>query len=119
MLSETEAREFASDWIRAWNSRDVDAIMSHYATEVALTSPAVAQLLGDPSGTVRGQEALRNYFQRGLQAYPNLTFRLLDVMRGLNSVVLYYVNQKGSRTGEYMEFGPTGKVSRVVANYSG
>lgn len=118
MLSETEAREFASDWIRAWNSHDVDAIMSHYATEVALTSPAAAQLLGDPSGTVRGQEALRNYFQRGLQAYPNLTFRLLDVMRGLNSVVLYYVNQKGTKTGEFMELDSNQKVVRVVANYT-
>jgi ketosteroid isomerase-like protein len=118
MLSETEAREFASDWIRAWNSRDVDAIMSHYATEVALTSPAAAQLLGDPSGTVRGQEALRNYFQRGLQAYPNLTFRLLDVMRGLNSVVLYYVNHKGTKTGEFMELDSNQKVVRVVANYT-
>jgi hypothetical protein len=118
MLSETEAREFAGDWIRAWNSRDVDAIMSHYATEVELTSPAAAQLLGDPSGTVRGQEALRNYFQRGLQAYPNLTFRLLDVMRGLNSVVLYYVNQKGTKTGEFMELDSNQKVVRVVANYT-
>src|SRR4030095_7953356 len=116
MLSETEARELASDWIRAWNSRDVDAIMSHYATEVALTSPAAAQLLGDPSGTVRGQEALRNYFQRGLQAYPNLTFRLLDVMRGLNSVVLYYVNQKGTKTGEFMELDSNQKVVKGGAN---
>ena len=40
-------------------------------------------------------------------------------MWGLESVVLYYVNQKGSKTGEYMEIGPTGKVSKVVANYSG
>ena len=52
-------------------------------------------------------------------AWVQPKFELLDVMWGLNSVVLYYVNQKGSRTGECMEFGPTGKVSRVVANYNG
>ena len=40
-------------------------------------------------------------------------------MWGLTSVVRYFVNQMASRTGEYMEFGPTGKVSRVVANYNG
>jgi len=118
VLSETEARDFAVDWIRAWNSHDLDAIMSHYAAEVALTSPAAAQILGDPSGTVRGKDALREYFQRGLDAYPNLTFRLLDVMRGLSSVVLYYVNQKGSKTGEFMEFDANQKVIRVVANYT-
>jgi hypothetical protein len=118
MLSETEAREFAAQWIRAWNSHDLDAIMSHYAAEVALTSPAAAQLLGDPSGTVRGKEALRKYFLRGLEAYPNLTFQLLDVMRGLNSVVVYFVNQKGTKTGEFMEFDSNQKVIRVVANYT-
>jgi predicted ester cyclase len=67
----------------------------------------------------RGKAALRSYFQRGLEAHPNLRFELLDVMCGLRSVVLYYVNQKGSKTGEYMELGPTGRVSRVVANYNG
>jgi predicted ester cyclase len=77
------------------------------------------QILDDPSGTVSGKAALRSYFQRGLEAHPNLRFELLDVMWGLRSVVLYYVNQKGSKTGEYMELGPTGRVSRVVANYNG
>jgi len=43
----------------------------------------------------------------------------VDLMWGLQSVVLYYVNQKGSKTGEYMEIEATGKVSKVVANYSG
>jgi len=118
MLSESEAREFAAHWVSAWNSHDLDAVMSHYASEVVLTSPAAAQLLGDPSGTVTGKEALRKYFERGLEAYPNLTFQLLHVMRGVSSVILCYVNQKGTNTGEFMEFDASQKVVRVVANYT-
>ena len=118
MLSQTEGQKFATDWIRAWNSHDLDAIMSHYAAEVALTSPAAAQLMGDRSGTVRGRDALRQYFRRGLEAYPNLTFELLDVLRGLDSVVLYYINQKGTKTGEFMELDSNQKIVRVVANYT-
>ena len=118
MLSETAGQKFATDWIRAWNSHQLDAIMSHYAAEVRLTSPAAAQLLRDPSGTVQGREALRDYFERGLAAYPDLAFRLLDVMRGIASVVLYYENQKGTRTGEFMELDANHKVLRVVANYT-
>jgi predicted ester cyclase len=68
---------------------------------------------------VAGKEAVRSYFARGLEAYPNLTFELLDVMCGVSSVVLYYVNQKGTRTGEFMEFDANQKVFRVVANYTG
>jgi ketosteroid isomerase-like protein len=118
MLSETEARQFAHDWVRAWNSHDLDAVMSHYASEVVLTSPTAAKLLNDLSGTVAGKVAVRNYFERGLEAYPNLTFELLDVMWGVSSVVLYYVNQKGTKTGEFMEFDANKKVFRVVANYT-
>lgn len=118
MLTEAEALQFASDWVRAWNAHDLDAIMSHYSQNVVLTSPAAAKLLNDPSGTVSGKEALRAYFKRGLEAYPNLTFELLDVMAGLSSIVLYYLNQKGTKTAEFMEFGANQKVARVVANYS-
>lgn len=118
MLTETEARQFARHWVLAWNSHDLDAIMSHYGSEVVLTSPIAAKLLNDASGTVAGKEALRGYFKRGLEAYPNLAFELLDVMWGLSSVVLCYVNQRSTKTAEFMEFDASRKVVRVVANYS-
>ena len=118
MLTEAEVRKFADDWIRAWNSHDLEAIMSHYAPEVVLTSPTAAKLLGDSSGTIKGKQAVRSYFERGLQAFPNLTFELLDVMWGISSVVLYYLNQKGTKTAEFMELDANLKVSRVVANYN-
>jgi hypothetical protein len=66
-----------------------------------------------------GKDALRAYFKTGLAVYPNLAFELLDVMWGISSVVLNYVNQKGTKTGEFMEFDAEGHVVRVVANYGG
>jgi len=93
--------------------------MAHYADNVVLTSPVAAMLLNDPEGMVRGKEPLRGYFQKGLQAYPDLKFELIEVMWGLTSVVLHYRNQKGTKSGEFMEFDPHGKIMRVVANYSG
>jgi ketosteroid isomerase-like protein len=118
-LTETKAREFASEWIEAWNSHDLNRIMSHYSEDVVLTSPIAARLLNVADGTVRGKQALRAYFQKGLEAFPQLKFELIEVMWGLASVVLHYRNQKGTKSGEFMEFGPQGKVARVVANYSG
>jgi hypothetical protein len=117
-VTESEAKEFAKDWVAAWNSHDLDAIMSHYDAAVVLTSPAAAKILDDPSGTVEGNAALRNYFDRGLELYPNLRFELLDVMWGLSSIVICYKNQRGTRTAEFMEWGENGKIIRVVANYS-
>jgi ketosteroid isomerase-like protein len=118
MLTRKDAHDFASHWVNAWNSHDLDEIMLHYSTDIVLVSPAAAKLLSDPSGVVQGKEALRAYFRRGLEAYPNLKFELIDVMWGISSIVLYYVNQKGTKTGEFMELDADAKVTRVVANYS-
>src|SRR5580698_8965250 len=84
---------------------------------VVLISPAAAKILDDSSGTVEGKAALRSYFKRGLELYPNLYFELLDLMHGLSSIVLCYKNQKGTKTAEFMEF-KNGQIIRVVANYS-
>jgi hypothetical protein len=118
MTRELDAEVFAHQWIAAWNSHDLDAIMSHYDVGVVLISPAAARILDDSSGIVEGDAALRSYFRRGLELYPNLCFELLDVMLGLNSIVLCYKNQKGTRTAEFMEFSKNGQIIRVVANYS-
>ncbi len=118
MLTEDKARKLSTYWIEAWNSHDLDEIMSHYGEAVVLVSPIAAKILNEPSGTVKGKNALREYFKKGLEVYPNLKFDLIDVMWGLSSVVLYYVNQKGTKSGEFMEIDSTGKIIRVVANYS-
>jgi ketosteroid isomerase-like protein len=117
-MTKDTARELANDWVAAWNAHDLDLIMTHYEDAIELTSPAAAQLLGTADGRVVGKPNLRAYFQRGLEAYPELRFQLEDVLWGINSVVLYYTNQKGSRTAEFMELSANGKVARVVANYN-
>jgi len=116
-VTKDEARNVADLWITAWNAHDLDSIMAHYADDVELTSPVAAQLLGLPDGKVIGKARLRAYFQRGLEAYPELHFELADVLCGVSSMVLYYTNQKGTRTAEFMELSAAGKVRRVVANY--
>lgn len=118
MITANEAWDMARHWVQAWNSHDLDEIMSHYGESVVLVSPVAVRILGDPSGTVVGKEALRLYFKRGLEAYPDLKFELVDVMWGLSSLVLYYVNQRGTKTGEFMELDANGKIVRVVANYN-
>ena len=117
-MTRDEAWSLARDWVAAWNAHDLDLIMKHYDDAVELTSPVAAQLLERPSGKVAGKTSLRAYFQRGLEAYPQLQFRLEDVLWGVSSLVLYYTNQKGTRTAEFMELSATGKVIRVVANYN-
>ena len=117
-MTKDEAENLANHWVAAWNAHDLDSIMAHYDDAVELTSPVAARLLGVADGKVAGKANLRAYFQRGLEAYPELHFHLVDVLWGINSLVLYYTNQKGRRTAEFMELSAAGKVARVVANYN-
>lgn len=117
-MTREEAWKFANHWIAAWNSHDLDMILSHYDDEIVLVSPVAAQLLGDPAGKVQGIANLRAYFQRGLEAFPQLHFHLEDVLWGISSVVLYYTNQKATKSAEFMELSANGKVTKVIAHYN-
>lgn len=117
-MTREDAWALANEWVAAWNAHDLERILAHYDEAVELTSPVALQLLGTPGGRVVGRDNLRAYFQRGLEAYPELHFQLEDVLWGIQSVVLYYTNQKGTRTAELMELTADGRVARVVAHYN-
>jgi ketosteroid isomerase-like protein len=116
-LQSSFAREFAQDWIDAWNSHDLERILTHYDGDILLTSPVALKLLnGD--GTVRGKAALREYFSRGVQAFPDLRFDLIDVLWGTETIVVcYFNNVRGNKTAEVMLMNSAGKIARVWANY--
>jgi hypothetical protein len=111
-MTRDEAWKLANDWVAAWNAHDLALILTHYEDAIELTSPTAAQLLGRSDGKVVGKANLSAYFQRGLEAYPELHFRLEDVLWGVNSILLYYTNQKGTRTGEFMELSASAPRSR-------
>lgn len=113
------AHAFAQDWADSWNTHDLDRILTHYDENVVLLSPVALALLKNGTGIVQGKSALRDYFQVGLKAYPNLHFTLMDVLWGIETIVAYYgTNVRESKTAEVMQFNPTGKVIRVFANYN-
>lgn len=111
------ACKLAQHWIDAWNSHDLESILSHYDDHIILASPVALKLLnGD--GTVRGKAALREYFKQGLQAYPDLRFDLIDTLWGIETIVIYYVNNvRGTKTAEVLLLNAAGKIQRVWANY--
>src|SRR5262245_38595048 len=94
---------FGQDWIATWNSHDLERILVHYADDVELVSPFVAKLLGPTERVVRGKTALRDYFARGLQAFPTLRFDFVSLYSGVRSCVLEYQSVHGLRTAEVME----------------
>jgi ketosteroid isomerase-like protein len=114
----SDHREFADEWVEAWNSHDLDRVLSHYEEDVVLASPRVRLILGRDDGMIRGKAALRDYLTLGLKKVPDLRFTLKRVFSGVNAVVLEFHRSDGRHAAEFMEFGASGLVSRVSATYA-
>ncbi len=110
--------ERSQEWLAAWNARDLERILAHYADDVEFSSPFIAKLSGDADGVLRGKPALRDYFGRGLAAYPALKFGFIRLYPGVRSCVLEYRSVDDLRAAEVMEFDAVGKICRVRAHYS-
>jgi hypothetical protein len=117
-MTEAEAQDFAQEWIAAWNSHDLDRILSHYAEDVEVTSPLVEAVLGPGRVTVRGKPALRAYWGKALAHFPDLRFVLYRAYAGPHSLVLHYLSVQALVGAECMEFDGDGKVHRVLAHYA-
>jgi hypothetical protein len=111
-------QEFAQDWVEAWNSHDLARILAHYDDDVILTSPRAKEIIGTSDGMVHGKAALSDYFRAGLTKMPDLTFNLVRAYNGVGSVVVEYRNKDGRHAAEFMDFGTSGRVSRVIAHYA-
>lgn len=111
------ARAFAHDWIESWNRHDLDAVLAHYAEDFEFSSPLVIDVAGEPSGTLRGKSAIRDYWTKALARAPDLHFELGEVLTGIDTITLYYRGPRGA-SAETFHFDRDGKVSRALACYA-
>lgn len=118
MEGKQQFSDFATKWIRDWNSHNIKNILAHYSEDVHFSSPVIQQLNFDKQGKLVGKDALKEYFSLGLEKYPQLFFQLIHELIGLNSVVLFYRSINNSYSAEFMEFDKNGKVKRVCAHYT-
>ena len=112
------ATEFATEWIEAWNTHDLDRIISHYAESLHYCSPLVLERVTGSGGVIRDRATLRTYVQTGLVKNPALRFTFREVLLGVQGFTLYYDNAREGRTAEYFEFDADGKVCKVMSCYS-
>ena len=116
MLDKAFADHFAADWIDAWNTHDLDRVLSHYTDDFEMSSPVIIKVAGEPSGTLQGKEAVGSYWAKALQLIPDLHFELITTLVGVNSITLYYKGARGL-SAEVFHFNQNGKVTRAYAHY--
>lgn len=116
MLTRETAEAKARDWCDAWNRRDLERVLEHYAEGVALCSPLVVRRLGREDGWLRGKDELRSYFGRGM-ANPALRFDYHGVRIGVAAMTMLYGRENGIDVADTMELDAEGRAVRVIACY--
>jgi steroid delta-isomerase len=111
---------FAESWIAAWNRRDVEAVLAHYAEEAQFVSPVARNLVGRP--TLRNKKELEDYWRTAIAHIATLEFKLDHAAwdeKRLELNVVYEANLNGEckRACEIMQFDAAGRQVRGEALY--
>ena len=110
MINNQFYEDFAADWIAAWNSHDIERILSHYDSAFEFSSPTLAQFIPESGGKLKGIAAARSYWDKGLALLPELRFEPITLLKGVDSCVIYYKGHSGKLCAEFFEFASHGKV---------
>lgn len=114
-----EIRALAELWIQAWNTRDLNRIMDHYAAEVEFEANTVVRRWQKADGKLLGLNELREHFRLGLELVPNLHFEMEDVFSAPSGYAVLYRRENGNRVLDVVELDREGKARRVKAFYTG
>ena len=117
MLDSTFADDFAKEWIAAWNSHDLNRVLSHYADDFEMSSPLIATIAAEPSCRLKGKKAVGAYWTKALELVPNLHFELLTTLVGAGSITISYRGHRGM-AAEVLIFGPDNKIAQGLAHYA-
>lgn len=118
-MNKEEAQQFANEWMQAWNSHNIEAILSHYTEDFEIESPLAKKRFPESGGILKGKQAVRKYWNMGLERNPNLEFEIIDVLFGVRSLSIYYLSKSSNkRVIETMTFNDYGKVNRAIVVYS-
>ena len=117
-MTQEEARNFAEHWVSAWNRHDLKEVLSHYTDDFEMTTPMIQRMLGIETGTLKGKQAVGDYWRAALQKIPDLRFSILAVTFGVNCISVYYDAVMGKKAIETFFLNQDGKVFKALATYN-
>jgi steroid delta-isomerase len=115
-----DPRAFAEKWAAAWNRKDIEAVLGHFAEDARFTSPKAEVIAGTPE--LVGKAALRAYWAQAISRIGVIHFTIERVVvdREARSLLIVYQGTLDDRrvlAGELLTFAATGEVIRGDALY--
>ena len=118
MISHKQALTFANEWVEAWNAHDLPRVLEHYTDDFEMSSPLMITMGLSENGTLKGKQQISDYWQKGLAKYPDLHFKIIDVLSSVNSVIIYYHTINDKLSAELFMFNDEGKVYKSAGHYN-
>ncbi len=115
-MNNSFAIKFAKEWAEAWNSHDINKILSHYAEDFEMSSPVITQICNEPSGKLKGKKKIKEYWLKALKLNPNLSFEIVSVFTGVKSIIIHYKGHRGL-SAEIFHFNENSMVTKSCAHY--
>src|SRR4051812_6710983 len=117
---QTDPTGFARHWIAAWNAKDVEAVLLHFADDVRFTSPKAEAFIGRV--TLVGKPDLRGYWNAAAARIGKIHFELDQVVgdRERRTLLIIYrgqLDQQRFRAIELLTFDDQGRVVQGEAFY--
>lgn len=109
--------QFAKEWIASWNSHNIEKIMAHYSDHVLFTCPFIEKYMGIVGDTITNKAELKEYFIKGLKAFPDLKFELQMIRGNADDITLYYKSVNNMMAIEYMKLNKQGKIDYGKVEY--
>lgn len=115
-MTRDEARAFAERWAAAWNELAVERVLALFDEQVVFTSPTALTIAG--VATVRGKQALREYWTKAVGLVGSLRFTVDRVLwdASAQELAIVYDSEIGGRrkrVSENLTFAPDGLVVRA------
>ena len=114
-MTDTQAQEFAARWIHAFNAKDVDGVLSHFAEDAEFTSARALAFTG--KATLHSRRELGDYWRGAVESIGSIRFTLDYVInneasRRLAIVYLSEIDGRKTRAAEFFEFNDSLQVVR-------
>jgi SnoaL-like domain len=90
-ITEFFAKDHVDQWIKAWNTHDLKAILSLYSEEIKFRSPKIKIVYPDrTTAVITNKKDLQEYFSLGLKKFSSLHFTPIDFVIKENIIILEY-----------------------------
>ena len=99
-------KQIALNWFEAFNTKDIEKLLSLYHEEAVHYSPKLKILHPNTNGLIKGKMALRNWWEDAFKRLPHLHYEIIHLTADENQIFMEYIrstpNEADLRVGEVL-----------------